>query len=85
MALSIKDDRADDLARRLAELTGESLTTVVRTALTERLEREERRRGLAERTARLLDIGRRVARLKEPTAHSGDHAELLYDEHGMPR
>jgi antitoxin VapB len=46
MALSIKTDEADRLARRLSKLTGESLTEAVTVALRERLERERaRRRG----------------------------------------
>ena len=44
MALSIKTDEADELARALASLTGESLTAVVTTALRERLIREHARR-----------------------------------------
>ena len=39
MALSIKDDDADRLARELAMTTGESLTTAIRKALAERLKR----------------------------------------------
>lgn len=44
MALSIKTEEADQLARALSQLTGESLTQVVTTALRERLEREHARR-----------------------------------------
>jgi antitoxin VapB len=58
MALSIKTDEADRLARRLSKLTGESLTEAVTKALRERLERERaRRRGgddLAERLGELV-------------------------------
>ncbi|EQD77539.1 transcription factor, partial [mine drainage metagenome] len=39
MPLSIKDRETDRLARELANATGESLTTAVATALSERLER----------------------------------------------
>ena len=42
MALSIKDDEADYLAHALANATGESLTTAVKIALRERLERVRR-------------------------------------------
>lgn len=44
MALSIKSEQADRLARELAALTGESITAAVETALAERLELERRRR-----------------------------------------
>ena len=39
MALNIKDPATDRLARRVAELTGESITDATRTALEERLQR----------------------------------------------
>lgn len=38
MALNIKDERTDRLARELAEVTGESITVAVRTAVEHRLE-----------------------------------------------
>ncbi len=41
MALSIKTDEADRLARKLAQLKGETMTEAVTVALRERLEREE--------------------------------------------
>jgi antitoxin VapB len=84
MALNIKNGEAHRLAQELAALTGESLTTVVTTALRERLElvRRARQGGTA---ARLLAIGRDcAARLKEPW-RSGDVNDLLYDERGLPR
>ena len=40
MALSIKTDKADRLARELSHLTGETMTEAVTKALAERLERE---------------------------------------------
>jgi antitoxin VapB len=59
MALNIKDDTADRLARELAAATGESITTAVTTAVRERLERvqgsvprEQRAKALCEITAR---------------------------------
>jgi antitoxin VapB len=44
MALSIKTQEADRLARRLAKLTGETMTEAVTVALRERLAREQERR-----------------------------------------
>lgn len=59
MALSIKTAEADELARSLARLTGESLTEAVTNALRERLARERARRkadaGLAARVEQLAD------------------------------
>lgn len=45
MALSIKTEQADRLARELAALTGETMTEAVTRSLSERLERERRRRA----------------------------------------
>jgi antitoxin VapB len=57
MALSIKTEEADKLARSLARLTGENLTEAVTKALRERLDRERKRRtadnDLSERLAAL--------------------------------
>ena len=45
MALSIKTEQADRLARELARLTGETMTDAVTKALAERLERERNSRN----------------------------------------
>jgi antitoxin VapB len=84
MGLNIKKNETHRLARELAKLTGESMTEAVTQAVRERLARLRRERagGLADR---LLTIGRDcAARLKEPYP-SADHADLLYDERGLPR
>jgi antitoxin VapB len=61
MALSIKTDEADRLARTLAKLTGESITTAVTTALRERLVREQARRAAAaDLPARLAALSQRL-------------------------
>jgi len=44
MALSIKTDEADKLARALTKLTGENMTEAVTVALRERLARERAKR-----------------------------------------
>lgn len=84
MSLNLKSDEAHRLARQLAEITGESMTTAVTRALSERLERLRQARGggLANR---LLAIGKDcAARLREPY-RTIDHDGLLYDERGLPR
>jgi antitoxin VapB len=82
--LNIKSDDAYALASRLAELTGESLTTAVTTALRERLEREERLRARAARSARLLAIAADIrSHMAQPLPPS-DH-RWLYDENGLPK
>ena len=48
MALSIKTEEADRLARELARLTGETMTGAVTAALRERLERQRAARAAEE-------------------------------------
>ena len=63
MALSIKTEEADRLARVLSQLTGESLTRAVTIALRERLERERAQRaGKDNLESRLFDLARRLSR-----------------------
>ena len=84
MSLNIKNEKTHRLARELARLTGESMTSAVEQAVRERLERvrAKSKKGLSER---LLEIGRDcAAHLKEPYK-SIDVNELLYDEKGMPK
>jgi antitoxin VapB len=83
MALSIKTGEANRLARELAALTGESLTSAVTVALRERLERVKaarKRRPLADE---LDKIARRCAAL--PVLDPRTAEEILgYDGHGLP-
>lgn len=61
MALSIKTEEADALARALAGLTGETMTEAVTVALRERLARERaRREGGAVLAARLREEAARI-------------------------
>ncbi len=85
MSLNIKSDDAHQLARELAALTGESMTTAVTKALRERLDRVKRseRHGLSER---LLAIGRDCAAHLSKEERSFDYDAFLYDEKtGLPR
>ena len=80
--LNIKNKETHALAARVAALTGETMTDAVTIALRERLARLEETGPLA---AELLALGRDCAlRLREPWK-SADHADLLYDERGVPR
>jgi antitoxin VapB len=85
VTLSIKDNEADSLARQLSERTGESLTEAVKRALQERLDREAGRAAAQGMAERLLTIGRLCAAQVRDSACSSDHAELLYDDRGLPR
>jgi antitoxin VapB len=84
MALSIKDDEADRLARRLAAATGESLTVAIREAVRERLRRVEGRTAAPRLRDELRAIRKRCARLPVLDPRSPDEI-LGYDEHGLPR
>jgi len=61
MALSIKTDEADRLARTLARLTGETMTEAVTVALRERLARARaRRQAAADLPTRIAAFSRRI-------------------------
>jgi len=81
MALSIKSEEADRLAREVAQRTGESLTEAVVVSLRERLERTRRDDA---------DVGQRLRRLREdvadlPVEDARSPEEIIgYDEHGLP-
>jgi len=84
MSMNIKNKEAYRLTQELSELTGESMTTAVTEAVRERLDRVRRERG-ADLAERLLVIGRDcAARLKKPF-RTIDHADMLYDERGLPK
>lgn len=83
MSLNIKDEEAHRLAREIGELTGQSMTTVVKEALREKLHRVKEEAGppLSER---LMAIGRRCA--DELSGVSLMRIEDLYDEEtGLPK
>lgn len=85
MGLNIKNETTHKLASELAEITGETLTDAVTKALSERLERLKKGQSTQkEELIREVEaIQRRVrANIKGPIP---DHAELLYDERGLPK
>lgn len=83
MSLNIKNEHTHQLARELAELTGESQTDAVTSAVEEKLValRQRQSGGVAQQ---MLAIGHEMAvRLNEPY-RSAEHGDLLYDENGLP-
>jgi antitoxin VapB len=83
MAISLKDEKSDRLARELARRTGESLTQAVRTALEERLQRLSGRSRVETIREKLNDILGRVDQL--PIRDSRPEHEILgYNESGVP-
>ena len=84
MSMNIKNKEAYRLTRQLSELTGESLTTAVTAAVRERLDRVRRERGV-DLAERLLLIGRDcAAHLRQPF-RTINHADMLYDDRGLPK
>jgi antitoxin VapB len=84
-ALNIKNEEAYRLVKELAELRGESMTTVVIDAVRIQLEHERHARrepGLAEK---LIALGERSAPLWREPWRSTPHGDLLYDEQGLPK
>ena len=81
MALSIKSEEADRLARQLASITGESLTDAVTESIRLRLAQARRRdAGLADRLMTISAEGRKLERFDTRT----DEEIIGYDDHGLP-
>jgi antitoxin VapB len=84
MALSIKDPETERLARNLARLTGENITTATRRAIEERLRRVGRHSRKATLLEDLAEIRRRWSAM--PLLDDRTPKDILgYDEHGLPR
>lgn len=82
MSLNVKDPEAHRLAQAIAQETGETLTRAVTEALRERYERLHKRDPEALAADIRAIAGRAAAHIKRPYL---DHAEYLYDEHGLPK
>lgn len=83
MALNIKDDGADRLARELAAETGESLTTAVAVAVRERLERLRGAVPREQRRQELMHIAERSAGRRVRDRRSAEEI-LGYGPDGLP-
>jgi antitoxin VapB len=83
MALSIKSPEAEELARKVASATGETLTGAIVSALRERLDRIESRRQATFLADQLDEIALRTAALPVLDARTPDEI-LGYDENGLP-
>jgi antitoxin VapB len=74
MALSIKTDEADRLARELSSLTGETMTEAVTKSLAERLERVRKARETE------TDLPARVAAFVDRIAENYDTRPVTQEE-----
>jgi antitoxin VapB len=83
VALNIKDEAADRLARELAAETGENITTAVTIAVRERL---ERLRGAVPREGRRQELARIAQRSSKRRVRDRRSADdiLGYDADGVP-
>ena len=82
MALKIRNRETAKLAKKLAELTGESKTRAVTVALKERLDRVKRQKF--REFEELMEIAKHSGSL--PVLDDRDDDEILgYDENGLPR
>ena len=83
MPISIKNNETELLARKLAELTGETLTQAVRAAVTERYDRLRRVRSGRSFADEINAIALRCS--KRPVVSKLSADEILgYDKSGVP-
>jgi len=92
MGLNIKNPDVEADIRRLAELTGESLTSAVQAAVREKIARLEqstsRRETLEEHLAALrpLQEALKAQQLRPDDQRTArELIDELYDEHGLPK
>ena len=83
MPLNIKDADTHALARRLASLTGESLTKAVKQAVREKLAQVEKNRGVVRLADELDYIALHCAGLPRRDRRSAEQI-IGYDERGLP-
>lgn len=83
MPISIKNDQTELLARKLAKLTGESLTDAVRIAVEERYGRLLQSRSGRSLGDELNEIALRCAH-RQPISQLSADEILGYDEFGIP-
>jgi len=91
MSLNIKDQEAHNLVRQLAALKGTSLTSAVKLAVRNEIEREKASQSGTQKPKKRSEVLQAfarefVSRVKCPIdIHSWDIDKLLYDEHGLPK
>ena len=83
MPLNIKDADTHALAKRLASLTGESLTKAVKRAIQERLTQVEKTRERGRLADELDHIAVHCANLPRRDSRSAEQI-IGYDERGLP-
>ncbi len=85
MSLNIKDSETHELVRKLARMTGESMTAAVKASVKERLERRQKAEEREDRLEWLLKLSARTAPLLKDLPPSDKIGDLLFDkETGLP-
>jgi len=84
MSLNIKNPETHRLARELAAVTGETVTSAITTAVRERLERVASTTTDVHRTERLRALSADAASRWSPELRTGDPSQILYDAAGLP-
>jgi antitoxin VapB len=84
MPLSIRNPRAEKLARQVAAKSGENLTEAIIHALEERLARLTGRGAATDVAEEIMKISLRCRALPDRDRRSADEI-LDYDENGLPR
>jgi antitoxin VapB len=83
MALSIRNEKTEKLARELAAESGENITQAITHALEERLQRIRGRSTATDLAEEILKISRRCSELPDQDKRSADEI-LGYGPTGVP-
>lgn len=82
MPLSIRNQRAEQLAREVASVSGENITQAIIHALEERLERLRGRRKVKDTYNEIMNISKRCSAMSDQDKRSADEI-LGYDDSGV--
>lgn len=85
MSLSIANPEVERIAREVSQMTGETITGAILTALKARqqLLQKQKERDFQKWKSEINEIVNRVAQL--PVLDNRSHEEMLYDEMGLPK
>lgn len=82
MALSIRNPRAEELARKIAEMSGENITQVILHALENHIEKLRGQRLYPDKVEEIMSISSRCSSLPDIDKRSPDEI-LGYNEIGV--
>jgi len=85
MSLNLKNPETEEIARKLARRTGETLTTAITVALKERLDRIEKAKKAEDRMEWLERITAQTAPLMNDGRSTKELFDELYDDAGLPK